>query len=90
MKTKKLLKKLAAMLSLKGEQPRKAELESLVVLLEKLHKKEQSLEQKLAAAQELGDDGKEMCKRLADKLRVLRAQRAKGVARRDELEDDAG
>ncbi len=86
MKRKKLLKQLAAMLSTTGST-KKAQLESLRDLLEKLEKKEVKLEKKLAAAEELGDEGAEDRERFADKLKVLRVQRAKGQRRCEELED---
>ncbi len=86
MKTKKLLERLADLLSSKG-QKRRVELASLRTLLRKLEKKEEKVLQKLAAAKKLGDEGADLRKRLSDKLRVLRAQRSKGVRRCSELAD---
>ncbi len=86
MKTKKILKRLAELLS-SEDKKRRAELDCLKELLQKLEKKEAKVGLKLAAAQALGEEGEEHRKRLSDKLRVLAAQRAKGIQRCSELEE---
>lgn len=85
MKTNKLLERLSQLLSLEGSQ-RREELESLRELLEKFESKEAKVSQRLADAQELGPAGEGLRQRLSDKLRVLRAQRMKGLERCAELE----
>ncbi|MCP5023559.1 MAG: hypothetical protein GY930_17545 [bacterium] len=86
MKTKNLLERLSQLLSLEGSQ-RREELVSLRELLEKFELKEAKVSQRLADAQELGPDGEKLRQRLSDKLRVLRAQRMKGLERCAELEE---
>ncbi len=84
MKTKKLLERLTQILSLEGSE-RLTELESLQELLDKFEKKERKVAKKLAAAQKLGDQSAALQENLNNKLRVLRAQRAKGLKRCAEL-----
>ena len=84
MKTNKLLELLAEALS-KEANHRKAKLKSLNKLLAKLDKKEIKIGSRLEAADALGDAGEALHKRLSDKLKVLRAQYAKGVRLREEL-----
>ncbi len=86
MKTKELLERLSKLLSRKGSQ-RQVELKSVLALLGKLEKKEEKVKRKLAAAKDLGAEGEDLYKRLEDKLRVLRVQRAKGERLCRELEE---
>ncbi len=86
MKTKKLLARLSSILSWESSQL-KARLESLQKLLDKLEAKEKKVSKKLQSAEDGGDAGKGERKRLRHKLKVLRAQRAKGIRLLEDLRD---
>ena len=84
MKTKKLIKRLASIFS-EEESDQKLQLKNLKKLLAKLDEKEAKITLKLEAANEFGEEGEAYRKRLTDKLKVVRAQRAKGKALCEEL-----
>ncbi len=79
MKTKKLLKRLVALTNARRRREL-AELDNLKAILDKLEKKEVKLRKKLE-----GEDNDNKKARLERKLKVVDAQRKKGLARCEEL-----
>jgi hypothetical protein len=73
MKTRKLLKKIGRVLE-GGEKDRGPDRESLEKLLRRLAEKEEDLKAKLA-----GEDDKKKAEKLERKIKLLRAQRKKGL-----------
>ena len=78
MKTKKLLERLAEFTSNKGSKKRK-ECEAMKELLKTLKKRQKKLEEQLE-----GESG-DRKKRLRSKIKVIRAQRKKGIEHYKEL-----
>jgi len=76
----KLIKKLEGYLS-KGERKKLAHCERIDDLLEKLGKKEQKLQKKMA-----NEKSASKRKKLKIELKIISVQKRKGIARREELE----
>jgi hypothetical protein len=80
MKTKKLIKKIKALLSA-NKRAQRVEYKSLVKVLRKLDKKEASLRERLD-----GETDKQKRESINHKLDVIQAQRAKGEKLKRKLE----
>ncbi len=80
MKTKSLVRKIKALLSAK-KRKQLAEYESLLKVLRKLKKKQATLSAKLK-----GEEDKEKRREIQRKLKVVEAQRKKGLELKRELE----
>ncbi len=84
MKTKKLLRKMKALLSA-DQRAQIAKYDSLEEILKKLEKKEMALRAELDRVEKEGQRGE-----ILRKLEVVKAQRKKGVSLKEEIEGLCG